>query len=476
MVLLDKTYLPPASRIVVACSGGGDSVALLNLLAEEADEEGWELLVAHLDHCLREDSGRDVQFTRKCAGKLGLECVVGERNVERERKSGESIEAAARRIRYEFLGSVRDERFAGGLIATGHTADDQLETVAMRLERDTGLRGLRAILPCREDGVVRPLLQARRSLLRDWRMEKGIEWREDATNEDLTILRNLWRERLGHLPAGTRDDLVADALITATMARQLFAPLDRMAHKWLDRSCGIMADEVVLERLPDSSLDDAVDHSFLEAALLRSGLDPAKVNRRLRTELVGMIRSGSGEEDWESRVVQLGEHRWAESLPEGLLIACEADPHWENGSDISIPLQLPDPESTEIVFVKMPRGGTLELTASTEAVIRELAGGSTVDGVDGRWKAVFDRNGLGEELVVRYPEAGDRIQPLGMEGHRRLADLFSEEKIPRLTRGRLPVLESEKGIIWAAGVRQSDGTRITETTKLGVTIAFQTYY
>ena len=124
----------------------------------------------------------------------------------------------------------------------------------------------------------------------------------------------------------------------------------------------------------------------------------------------------------------------------------------------------------------MPRGGTLELTASPEAIIRELAGGSTVDGVDGRWKAVFDRDAPGEELTVRYPEAGDRIQPLGMEGHRRLADLFSEEKIPRLTRSRLPVLESEKGIIWVAGVRQSDETRITEAKKLGVTIAFRTYY
>ncbi len=476
MTPLDTTYIPSESRIVVACSAGGDSVAMLHLLAAEADPYGWELLVAHLDHGLRDESALDADFARQCAESLGLDCVVGERDVRAGKEPGESVEAAARRIRYDFLGSVRDDRFPGGLIATGHTADDQLETVAMRLERGSGLRGLRCIQPCRNDGIVRPLLRARRGQLREWMVERGLEWREDATNEDMTIRRNLWRRCLESLPPGAYDELVNEASVIAQMALRLFTPLNGLAGNWLERRGGLLPGELLLERLPISDDGSGVEHSFLEAALERSGIDPGKVNNRLRRELVSLLGGGLDDKDRESTVLQLGTSVWAEAVPDGLLIARGAGPHWERGSDFSLQLKVPHPGSLESMTSEMPLGGAVEISGTPEETVGKLAGGSTVDGVDGRWKAVFDRDALGGGLIVRYPEAGDRIQPLGMEGHRRLADLFSEEKIPRLTRGRLPVIEGENGIIWVAGVRQSHETRITDATKLGVTIVFQTYY
>jgi len=168
MPLLDDTWIPEGSRIIVACSGGGDSVALLHLLAAEAAGRKWDLTVAHLDHALRPASSDDARFTTRLAEELGLKCVTERREITAEKKSGENTESAARRVRYDFLGEVRDAEAPGGLIATGHTLDDQLETIALRLERGAGLRGQRGILPRREDDVIRPLLGTRRDHLRQW--------------------------------------------------------------------------------------------------------------------------------------------------------------------------------------------------------------------------------------------------------------------------------------------------------------------
>jgi tRNA(Ile)-lysidine synthase len=194
--------------LVVAVSGGGDSVALLRglhqLLAEQTPPSGQRLVVAHARHDLRvghpgDPAAADADFAQRLADELGLPCVERFLGVREAVAGGEGLEAAARRLRYAFLREAAEETGAR-LVVTAHTADDQAETVLHRLLRGTGLAGMAGIAPARSlvEGiaVVRPLLAVSAGMARDYLRVLGQEWREDATNRDVQYSRNFLRHQI----------------------------------------------------------------------------------------------------------------------------------------------------------------------------------------------------------------------------------------------------------------------------------------
>lgn len=191
--------LDGATAVVAACSGGSDSTALVVLLAAEARERGLPLVVFHVDHQLRGVEGRrDARAAADLAAALGLAFVFRSFPVRDLRGAGESLESAARRLRYESLLALGRDLGPGTLLATGHTLDDQAETVLLNLERRLA-RSRGGIRARRADGVVRPLLPFRRDGLRAFLAVGGIPWREDASNLDERFARNRVRRRV--LPA-----------------------------------------------------------------------------------------------------------------------------------------------------------------------------------------------------------------------------------------------------------------------------------
>jgi len=184
-----------ARNVVVACSGGGDSTALLVLLVPFARARGIVLVPAHVAHGLRGAAGdRDARFVADLARDLDLPFALRPVDVPEHRGKGESLEAAARRLRYSALLHLAGELGEGTLVGTGHTLDDQAETVLLNLLRHAG-RTRGGIRPRRKDGVVRPLLPFTRAELRRVLELEGIPWREDETNENEKILRNRVRRR-----------------------------------------------------------------------------------------------------------------------------------------------------------------------------------------------------------------------------------------------------------------------------------------
>jgi tRNA(Ile)-lysidine synthase len=227
---------PVEASLVLAVSGGADSMALLHGAAALTRDgrRGWRLTVAHLDHGLRVSSGDDAALVAEAAASVGLPAEVRRTDVAAlARKTGHSLEEAGRDARYAFLEELAAERDA--LIATAHTADDAAETVLINLLRGSGLAGGRGI-PARRGRVVRPLLGERRAELRRLLDEAGIAYRDDPSNDDPAFLRNRVRAEL--LPlletlrpgaveslirfarlAGDDDDLL-DALAAAELARR----------------------------------------------------------------------------------------------------------------------------------------------------------------------------------------------------------------------------------------------------------------
>ena len=221
----------PKARLVVAVSGGADSVALAHLLAELSTAGALMLAgVAHLDHRLRGDeSDRDREFCTALAANLRLPFDVEQIDVLREaERRGESIEQTARAVRYEFLERARVRRGADR-VAVGHTRDDQAETVLLRLLRGAGTRGLAAILPSR-DTVIRPLIDIRHAEIVLYLAGHEHPWVEDSTNQDRRILRNWVRHDLLPTIAARAGDGVIDVLArTADSAREDEALLDALA-------------------------------------------------------------------------------------------------------------------------------------------------------------------------------------------------------------------------------------------------------
>lgn len=199
----DSRLLAGARTLLVAHSGGGDSTALLLLVAEWARPRGIAVVSAHVAHGLRGAAGDDdARFCARLAASLSLPFEFRSVNVPHERKKGESLEAAARRLRYAALLALSEE-LEDAPILTGHTRDDQAETVLLHLERRLG-RARGGIRPRRGDGVVRPLLPFSRAELREFLAARGVPFREDETNENERFARNRIRNKV--LPEMERED------------------------------------------------------------------------------------------------------------------------------------------------------------------------------------------------------------------------------------------------------------------------------
>jgi tRNA(Ile)-lysidine synthase len=265
---------PPGSHVLVAISGGSDSVALLFLLRDLAENGRFTLTgLAHLNHRLRATADRDERFCRDLADRLHLRIAVKKEDVKGyARGRNLSVEDAARRIRYDFLEQVA-AAFGADRIAVGHTQDDQAETLLLRLIRGAGLTGLAGIRP-RRGRIIRPLLDARRCDLRNYLSDVGQEWIDDESNDDLTNPRNRIRHRV--LP---ELDSAAGASTRPAIARA--AGLVREDTEWLDE---------LSERRYEQLAQPSEDGVTIEAAALAA--EPPPVRRRVLLKALRVAADG----------------------------------------------------------------------------------------------------------------------------------------------------------------------------------------
>lgn len=251
-------------RVAVAVSGGADSVALAWLLGELAARDRGPALAGliHLNHQLRGvDSDADESFVRDLAGRINAPVMAARVDVAaRAREARVSIEVAARHARYEFFETAATS-FGATIIATGHTMDDQAETVMLRLLRGAGTRGLSGIR-ARRDRVIRPLIHCRRADLRTFLQSRGETWREDVSNEDVSIARNRIRHELMPVLSAVAPGGVRALARLATFAQDDEAALMQAATE--------IAPSLVLSKEAGNGIElDAAMLSLMPAALAR---------------------------------------------------------------------------------------------------------------------------------------------------------------------------------------------------------------
>jgi tRNA(Ile)-lysidine synthase len=245
----------PGETLVAALSGGSDSVALLDALAETGRRQGFRVVAAHLDHGLRPDSARDAELCRNLCARLGVPLHVGSADVGgRAARDGAGLEAAAREERYAFLRRVASSEMAAA-IAVAHTRDDQAETFLLRLLRGSGSAGLGA-MRARNGDLIRPLLDASRRDVLEHLRARGLPWCEDPTNADLRFARNRVRHELlpyleKHFNPEVRGTLAREAALLADEHDRLAEGAAELYGQAARRcSAGVLLDGAALRRAP----------------------------------------------------------------------------------------------------------------------------------------------------------------------------------------------------------------------------------
>jgi tRNA(Ile)-lysidine synthase len=425
----------PRARVLVAVSGGSDSIGLLAILSALRRRLEIDLVVGHVNHRLRgADSDRDEQCAAAAAARAGVPLVradLGDRL-----RGAANLEARARELRYRAL-----HRLASGAdcsrIATGHTRDDQAETVLLRLIRGSGIGGLAGIEPVRADGVMRPLLDCARSDVEAYVRAVGHPYRSDASNADQRFLRARVRHTLLPLLTELNPAVVDNLARLATMS----AAEKTIVQQWsADQLRDLQCDgELDLERL--RTRPPELQGHIIRAWLLGSGVDADALTARHVDAVTRLARGDapSGQTRLRNAVVA---RRY------GRLYRARAS-SGEPSSAHALP-----PGAIAI----MPGGWRIEALPFEG---RQPGRPVTAD----LWSAVCDATALSEDLLVRTARVGERVQPLGLGGrHRKLSDLFIDRKVPAAERKTYPVVSYHEEIVWVPGVVRTELLRVRAGT------------
>jgi len=272
--------VPERTHVLVAVSGGGDSVALLHLMRRFAARREIALTVAHLDHALRRGSAQDSRFVVGLAASLSIPCLAGKRAVREARRRDESLEEAARRVRRAFL--LESAETAGAdAIATGHTQDDQAETILMRLARGAGPTALAGMSAAGPGPFVKPLLTIERAALRLWLRKKRIPFRDDPSNASLAFDRNRVRHLVVPALADALNPAAARHLVEAAgRLREDAAYLDAVAQARFDAIASRRGAVLAVEASALAALPHPIAARVALIALAAAGCDPRRISSR----------------------------------------------------------------------------------------------------------------------------------------------------------------------------------------------------
>jgi tRNA(Ile)-lysidine synthase len=451
----NRRLLQRGQAVLVAVSGGLDSMALLHLLHELSSRHRWRLTVAHFNHRLRgRSSDADEKLVRQTAAALRLPFVAGRANVRGfAQKSKLSVEMAARKLRHDFFARVARERKIR-VVALAHHADDQVELFFLRVLRGTGgegLAGMKWRSPSPADSkirLVRPLLDAPKTELREFVREREIRFRDDATNATLDMPRNRVRNELLPLllrhyqPALARTVLRlmeivgAEADLAGETARQWLRSSGRQSAQ--TKSQSRLTSAATIEKESFASLPVAVQRRVLQLQLSEAGV-PADF------ELIESLRQSADVQ------VNLGPQLSVLRDATGMVSLRSAPPSGFNANETAVNLAG---RAGDVEFDGVHFGWRLE----TGANFARPPG----------WKACesFDADKVGGKITLRHWCPGDRLQPIGLKSPVKLQDLFTNRKIPRARRRELMVAVAEnREIFWVEGLRISENFKLTSQTR-----------
>lgn len=439
--------LSRGDQVIAGISAGVDSMVLLHLLYSLRQDFSLTLIIAHLNHGLRpEESEKEAELVQKESVRLGLPFEYRQFKVKEFQESGGySLQEAARRIRFQFFNDLL-QKYGGGRIALGHHADDQVETVLLRLLRGSALKGLKGMLPFREGRIIRPLLEVWKEEIEAYAQENAILYLTDTSNLKLDYLRNQVRLKLiPFIEKHFQPNFRRTILRTATFLRVEDDFIEQEAEKAYRSIVHQKAEEI--------------GFSFSSYRALH----PALQRRVLQLAIGELVKQWNRDEVRELDV-NLIDKALKEPRP-SLLLELSRGIYFEKRYD-EISLKRGGPKIIPPFEVELKVPGRTFLEEIEREIEAEVIPWDTSNKIDESQNVVFlDFERLDFPLRVRNLRPGDRFQPMGAGGTQKLKKFLIDHKIPKIDRPRIPLLVSGKAIAWVGECRLDERFKVTPYTR-----------
>ena len=462
--ILRHAMIENGETVVVAVSGGADSLALLYGLHTLRSQLNCQLHIAHLNHCLRPDADADADFVQQHASHLELPLTIQRADVPHLVKQLKfSVEAAARRARYQFYDEVCTQ-VGATKVALGHHQDDTAETVLMNLIRGSGSTGLKGIIPIRDLKFIRPLAGFTRQQIETFLDAKDLVPRHDSTNTDTRYLRNRIRHDLiPRLENDYNPNIKVGLSRTADVLGAESEYLDTITQEAL-RACRIQSvhKNVVLDRVKFCQYHIALQRRILRQCVFEVLGDITDLYFRHCEAMLNLIEGNAPNAEL--------------ALPNGLRFR-RTYQHLIFEIDVNSGQSIPV-ETTESFAYSLTVPGITFITALDAEITAELGDIPSHEMLtlpDGKYEAIFDYEKLRRAfedffsktfpLTVRNRRYGDRFQPYGMQGTKKIKDYLIDTKVPRYERDRIPLLICGNEILWIVGYTTSEPYKIQPDTR-----------
>ena len=421
-----------SNRLIVACSGGVDSMVLLDIAQKLSDKNDWEIAVAHLNHSLRTDAKKDLEIINKFVSQKNIhifEKTVNIGKIAKENKIG--IEEAGRIQRYKYFEKCL-KKFSANVLLTAHHHDDQNETILMNLMRGGGVRGLSGI-PKSNGQVFRPLLNVKKREIIDYANENEIPFSEDKTNAENQFLRNRVRNQL--IP---KMEEIFEREIDFNRTAEIFGKTSDFLHHHAEQ---------LLERINDSGEKDKILLCLSDWKLLHSVEQFWVANK-----IFARFGQNLSENDFNQlqEFIQSKSHKTLQHKNFEIEIYREK-------------IRFQKPMNTVKIYETIKEGQTVNsewfsfLLENTE---------KPKEWNDNPNEEYIDLEKMkGESFLLRQWQAGDRIRPFGMEGTKSISDVLTDMKVEPSIRPRILVLADKNDIVWLCGYCLNNNYRINLYTK-----------
>jgi tRNA(Ile)-lysidine synthase len=429
--------------VIVAVSGGPDSVCLLHILHELKDELNIRLVVAHFDHGLRSaEDESETAFVRDLAQSLKVPFETAKGRLLSKRTRG-SREEVARNARYAFLEKVRKKHKAQK-IALGHNLNDQAETILMRLLRGSGPSGLTGIPPSRDGSIIRPLIEIERQEIENYLKAKKLASVTDSSNLKTDYMRNKIRLEIMPLLEEQQPQLTRLLAQTAEILRDEDDYLEQTAEAWVGKN---------IEILPQNALSMPIPY-FLKL--------PVASRRRVIRLAIKDVKKDLRRISWDhieaiQRLAQAEKPQAALNLP-GRLTVRRTYGHLILSASMK---RKPQP-----FHYRLDEPGAYDLREIGRSIsFEEIKNRRDLRLRGSKWTALLDAETLRFPLTLRSFKAGDKFIPFGMKGHKKLKDFFVDLKLPLEQRYLTPILCWNDKPVWVCGFRIDDRFKVTSDTK-----------
>lgn len=442
----DNNLIKSGDKVLVALSGGPDSVCLLNILYNLKAELNIEVGAAHLNHLLRDkDAFEDEEYVKTLCKSLDIPCFVKRVDINKYSKDKKmSSEMAGREARYNFFDDiVKDEGYTK--IATAHNANDQAETILFRLMRGSGIEGLCGI-KVRRDKIIRPILCLSRKEVEEYIEINNLKPRIDKTNFEKIYNRNKIRlDMIPYIKENFNEDIIQTLNRMSVLLQKDNEFIENSARSFYEKYCIEQSDYFIIKKeMFDNK--EAVVTRVIRYALTNFSKTHYDFEMKHIYEICNLAKNNSG------KAIDLPNKIYAENIYGDIYIKERIN---INNIDVK----------QEIVVNKNEINGKKIFFNDENIEFSVLKNDSNLDLNQNNFIKYFDFDKINDSISLRKRKNGDKIIPLGMKGSKKIKDLFIDMKVPKEERDCIPLLCFDENISWIVGIRVSEEYKITNKTK-----------